>query len=73
MPLRKWYWRNAEGQVRFSLRVRNQKLELKNGMTDILVGDDRQLPVVVKACLSAVEAGKLDGMIAGMLTSSQYE
>jgi hypothetical protein len=64
VPLRKWYWRDAEGQVRFSLRVRNKKLELKKGKTDIIVGDDRQLPSVIENCLSAVEAGELDGTIS---------
>ena len=63
VPLRKWYWRDAEGQVRFSLRVRNQKLQLKKGKTDIAVGDDKDLPLVVASCISAVEAGELDEVI----------
>lgn len=66
VPLRKWYWRDAEGNVRFCLRVRNRKLELKKGKTDIVVGDDRELPKVVASCLSAVEAGELDGVIVGL-------
>ena len=66
VPLRKWYWRDTEGNVRFSLRVRNRKLELKKGMTDIVIEDDKSLPVVVASCISAVEAGELDDRIAGM-------
>ena len=67
VPLRKWYWRDGEGQVRFSLRVRNRKLELKKGTTDIYVGDDNKVPSVIEKCISAVEAGELDDGIAGMV------
>ena len=67
VPLRKWYRRDAEGQIRFSLRVRNRKLELKKGMTDIVIGGDKELPRAVACCISAVEAGELDGGIASAL------
>ena len=73
VPLRKWYWRDAEGQVRFSLRVRNRKLELKKGMTDIVVGDDRQLPSVIENCISAVEAGELDKPITVIFNGSKNQ
>jgi len=67
VPLRKWYWRDAEGKVRFCLRVKNKKLELKKGKTDIVVGDDRQLPAVIEKCLAGVEAGEMDGVIGGLV------
>lgn len=67
VPLKKWYWRDAEGQVHFSLRVRNKKLELKKWKTNIVVGDDRQLPFVIEKFISAVGAGELDDGIAGMV------
>ena len=63
VPLRKWYWRDAEGHVRFSLRVRNKKLELMKGKTDIMVGDDRHLPGTIEKCISAIEAGEVDKLL----------
>jgi hypothetical protein len=63
VPLRKWYWRDVEGKIRFCLRVGNKKLELKKGKTNIVVGDDRQLPSVIEKCISAAEEGELDGVI----------
>lgn len=73
VPLRKWYWRDAEGKVRFCLRVRNRCLELQNGKTNIVVGDDKELPAVVQACIAAAEAGELDDEIAKVVASKiQY-
>ncbi len=62
-PIRKWYWRDHENQVRFSLRVRNKVLEIEKGKTDVLVGDDKQLPSVIAVLLDAVKAGELDTQI----------
>lgn len=69
VPLRKWYWRDVEGKVRFCLRVGNKKLELKKGKTNIVVGDDKNLPKVVQACISAVEAGELDDAITDVIAT----
>ncbi|WP_419797710.1 MAG: hypothetical protein ACNI26_15690 [Terasakiella sp.] len=43
-PIRKWYWRDYDGKVRFSLRIRNKAIEIENNKTDILIGEDKQLP-----------------------------
>lgn len=31
VPLRKWYWRDVEGKLRFCLRVGNKRLDLDQG------------------------------------------
>jgi len=64
--LGKWYWRDAEGNVRFSVRIGNKRLELVDGRFDIIVGEDCQLPVVIEKFISAVEAGELDKRIAAI-------
>lgn len=67
-PIRKWYWRDQQDQVRFSLRVRNKVLEIEKGKTDVLVGDDKQLPSVIAVLLDAVKAGELDTQIKSHLS-----
>ncbi len=66
VPLRKWYWRDVEGKVRFCLRVGNKRLELQKGKTNIIVGDDKCLPAVIEKCILAAEAGELDQVIANL-------
>jgi hypothetical protein len=63
MPIRKWYWRDAEGKVRFCLRVSNKRLELQKGKTNIVVGDDKELPAVIQTCIEAAEDGEFDEAI----------
>ncbi len=63
MPLRKWYWRDALGQVRFCLKVGNKRLPLKGEDTNIIVGEDTKLPEIIQTCIKAVEAGELDQAI----------
>ncbi len=59
-PIRHWYWRDSEGHVRFSIRVFNKRIELANDKMDVLVGDDRELPAIVKKLLDAASAGEFD-------------
>ncbi len=63
MPLRKWYWRDALGQVRLCLKVGNKRLALKGNDTNIVVGDDTALPEIIRVCMKAVEDGELDKSI----------
>ncbi len=63
VPLRKWYWRDALGQIRFCLKVGNKRLPLKGDDTNIVVGDDTALPEIIQICIKAVEAGELDKAI----------
>jgi len=67
VPLRKWYWRDAEGQVRFCMRVGNKRLELQKGKTNIIVGKDIDLPSVIQTCIAAVESGELDKVITAFI------
>ena len=70
-PLRKWYWRDTTGQVRFSVRVANRAIEIDKGKTDIVVGDDANLPVVLQTVLKAAEAGELDKQVAAAVTAAK--
>ena len=63
VPLRKWYWRDALGQIRFCLKVGNKRLALKGDDTNIVVGDDKALPKIIQTCMKAVEDGELDKSI----------
>ncbi len=63
LPLRKWYWRDALGQVRLCLKVGNKRLALRGNDTNIVVGDDTALPEIIQVCMKAVEAGELDKAI----------
>ncbi|WP_417796034.1 hypothetical protein [Terasakiella pusilla] len=62
-PIRKWYWRDLEGQVRFSLRIRNKAIEIQQDKTDILIGDEKQLVDAISVLIEAVGAGELDKQI----------
>ena len=62
-PIRHWYWRDSTGAVRFAVRVSNKRIELAKGMTDIVVGNDKELPNVIKQVIDAVSAGELDKVI----------
>ena len=68
-PIKTWYWRDSVGQVRFSVRVANKRIELAKGSTDIIVGDDAALPQVVATVLKAVEAGELDKAVAAVVNA----
>jgi len=62
-PIRHWYWRDSTGAVRIAVRVSNKRVELAKGMTDIIVGNDKELPTVIKHIIDAVNAGELDKVI----------
>lgn len=70
-PLRTWYWRDSTGQLRFSVRIANKAVELEKGKTDILVGDNPDLPKVVQTVLQAVEAGELDKQLSAVVKSNR--
>lgn len=61
--VRKWYWRDAEGKVRFAVRVSNKVLEVQKGKTDFVVNDDKELPNLIELLINAVKAGELDSQI----------
>lgn len=59
-PIRHWYWRDSEGNVRFCIKVLNKRIELENNKTDIIVGKDENLTKTVKSLLDAANAGDFD-------------
>ena len=62
-PIRKWYWRDHEDHMRFSLRIRNKAIEIEKDKTDILIGEDKQLPIAITVMIDAIKAGELDQQI----------
>ena len=70
-PIRTWYWRDAEGLVRFSVRVGNKPIEIDKDKTDIVVGDDKELPNAIDLVIKAVEAGELDRTLKTFLQKTK--
>ena len=68
-PIKAWYWRDSTGQLRFSVRVANKRIELSKGKSDIVVGADKELPQVIATVLKAVEAGELDKTVTATLAA----
>ena len=66
---RKWYTRDAEGKARLRLRVGASVLDLGDGMTDIVVGDDKALPKAIETVVAAVKGGELDERIKTALAA----
>jgi hypothetical protein len=54
---RKWYLRDGDGKVRLRMRVGPYVLDMGNGMTDIVVGDDKALPKSIETVVAAVKGG----------------
>jgi hypothetical protein len=65
---RKWYLRDGEGKVRLRMRVGPYVLDMGNGMTDIVVGDDKALPKSIETVVAAVKGGELDEQIRQALS-----
>ena len=65
---RKWYIRDGDGKVRLRMRVGPYVLDMGNGMTDIVVGDDKALPKSIEMVFAAVKGGELDEQIRQALS-----
>ena len=65
---RKWYLRDGDGKVRLRMRVGPYVLDMGNGMTDIVVGDDKALPKSIETVVAAVKGGELDEQIKQSLS-----
>jgi hypothetical protein len=65
---RKWYLRDGDGKVRLRMRVGPYVLDMGNGMTDIVVGDDKALPKSIETVVAAVKGGELDEQIKQALS-----
>ena len=61
---KKWYARrDHNGNLLLSVKVMNKPIEFQKGKPFIVVEDDRQLPVVIKQVIAAVQAGELNDKI----------
>jgi hypothetical protein len=65
---RKWYLRDGDGKVRLRMRVGPYVLDMGNGMTDIVVSEDKALPKSIETVVAAVKGGELDEQIKQALS-----
>ncbi|OEJ67511.1 hypothetical protein [Magnetovibrio blakemorei] len=62
--LRKWYWRNVDGNWFTEVRYGNRALKLSGENTAIEVGEKEKLAEVIGMLKDAVMAGELDKALA---------
>lgn len=60
VPIRKWWWASANGQIMFSLRQGNRVMEIAPGKLAIEVRQLANLPDVLSTVREAIENGELD-------------
>lgn len=58
--LRKWWSKDAAGNIVLSVRYGSTPLELQKGKTAIEVGKLEALPAAIKMLMQAINAGELD-------------
>ena len=63
------HWRDSVGKIRFSVRIANKRIELSKGKSDIVVGDDKELPQAIATVLKAVEAGELEKAVTAAVNA----
>ena len=62
--LRKWYWRNSDGNWFMELRYGNKAIKLSGENTAVEVGEKAKLTTVIATLTDAVKAGELDKAMA---------
>ncbi len=62
--LRKWFWRNSDGNWFMELRYGNKAIKLSGENTAVEVGDKGKLTTVIATLTDAVKAGELDKALA---------
>ena len=58
--IRRWWWKDADGQIMLDVRYGNRRIELKAGKSAIEVGEMENLVPTLKLLADAVKAGELD-------------
>ena len=66
MPVRRWWWKDAAGNVVLTVRYGNRRVELNPGKTAIEVGDVDQLVPTLTMLADAVKTGELDEVLLTM-------
>jgi hypothetical protein len=66
MPVRRWWWKDASGNVVLTVRYGNRRVELKPGKTAIEVGETGKLVPTLTMLADAVKAGELDKVLLEM-------
>ena len=62
-PVRKWYWCDNEGKMRFAIRIANKVLEIQKGKTDFVVEEEKELPDLIVQLVQALNSGEFDSLI----------
>jgi len=58
--LRRWWWKDEDGQVNLTLRYGNKALAIADGKSTIEIGTLDKLPKIIDTIIEAVKAGELD-------------
>ena len=58
--LRRWWWKDEDGQVMLTLRYGNKPLAIADGKSTLEIGTMDKLPKIVDTIIEAVKAGELD-------------
>ena len=58
--LRRWWWKDEDGQVMLTLRYGNKPLAIADGKSTIEIGALGKLPKIIDTIIEAVKAGELD-------------
>ena len=63
LRIRRWWWKDADGQIMLDVRYGNRRIELKTGKTAIEVGEVDNLVPTLKLLADAVKVGELDKVL----------
>jgi hypothetical protein len=63
--LKQWWQKNVSGNVLLTVRYGARPLVISNGMTAIEMDKLEDLPSTISTVIKAVDAGELDGELAG--------
>ncbi len=58
--LRRWWWKDEDGQVNLTLRYGNKPLAITGDKSTIEIGTLDKLPKIIETIIEAVKAGELD-------------
>ncbi len=58
--LRRWWWKDEDGQVMLTLRYGNRPLAITGDKSTIEIGTMDKLPKIIETIIVAVKAGELD-------------
>ncbi len=71
--LRRWWWKDEDGQVNLTLRYGNRPLAIANGKSTIEIGTLDKLPKIIETIIEAVKAGELDKQLNAAMAARRLK